>query len=98
MFCLASRFRTSSEGLVEVARIFQGQVLPLASRQTGFKGVYLMSKPDGEFMVLDIFDTEGQINAWLESPEHEQIVGQLKPLLSGVLGSDGYEVQALAAV
>ena len=98
MFCLTSRFQTSSEGLVEVARIFQGQVLPLASHQPGFKGVYLMAKPDGEFMVLDIFDTEEQINAWLESPEHEQIVGQLQPLLCGVLGSDGYEVQALAAV
>jgi len=52
MFCLASRYQTSPESLGEIARVFREQAVPLVSRQAGFKGVYLFTKPDGEFTVL----------------------------------------------
>lgn len=94
MFCLASRYQTTAHGLNEVARIFREQALPLVSRQTGFKGVYLMTKPTGEFMVLNIWDTEEQANAWPQNPDHQQVSAQLKPLLSGAPVRDGYEVKA----
>jgi len=55
-----------------------------------------MTKPSGEFMVLNIWDTETQANAWPQNPEHQKIVAQLKPLLSGVPQRDGYEVPAHA--
>jgi heme-degrading monooxygenase HmoA len=96
MFCLASRYQTSPGSLAKVARIFQEQAVPLVSRRPGFKGVYLMVKPSGEFMVLNIWDTEEQANAWPQNPEHQQVVVQLKPLLSGVPVRDGYEVRAHA--
>ncbi|KPJ54524.1 MAG: hypothetical protein AMJ37_00530 [Dehalococcoidia bacterium DG_18] len=98
MFCLASRYQTSPENLDEVARIFQQQALPLVSRKPGFKGVYLMTKPNGEFMVLNIWDTEEQANAWPQNPEHQQVVAQLRPLLGGAPARDGYEVRAHSVV
>ncbi len=94
MFCLATRYQTKPESLKEIAQIFQEQAIPLVSRQLGFQGVYLMTKPIGEFMVLNIWDTEEQANSWPQHPEHQKVVAQLKPLLSGMLGRDGYEVQA----
>jgi heme-degrading monooxygenase HmoA len=94
MFCLASRYQTSPEGLAEVARIFKEQALPLVSRQQGFKGVYLMTKPSGEFTVLNIWDSEAQANAWPQNPEHQKVAAQLKPLLKGAPARDGYEVSA----
>jgi heme-degrading monooxygenase HmoA len=94
MFCLASRYQTKSESLGEVAQIFQKQAVPLVSRQPGFRGVYLMTKPTGEFMVLNIWDTEQQANAWPQNPEHQKVVAQLKPLLIGAPTRESYEVRA----
>jgi heme-degrading monooxygenase HmoA len=94
MFCLASRYQTSPQNLDQVTKIFQEQALPLVSRQQGFKGVYLMTKASGEFMVLNIWDTEEQANAWPQNPEHQKVTAQLRPLLSGAPLRDGYEVRA----
>ena len=66
----------------------------LVSRQPWFKGVYLMTKPNGEFMVLNIWDTEAQANAWPQNPQHQQVVAQFMPLLTGAPMHDGYQVQA----
>ncbi len=96
MFCLASCYQTQPQSVGEVVRIFRTQAVPLASRQPGFRGVYLMTKGTGEFMVLNIWDTEAQANAWPQNPEHQKIVAQLKPFLDGAPQRDGYEVQAHA--
>jgi len=92
MFCLASRYETSPQSLDEVARIFREQAIPLVSHQPGFKGVYLMTKPDGQFTVMNVWDTEAQANAWPQNPEHQKVVAQLKLLLSGVPVRDAYEI------
>ncbi len=94
MFCRASRYQTSPQNLDEIARIFREQALPLASRQPGFKGLYLMTKPDGHLMILNIWDTEEQANTWIENPKHQEIVSQLKPLLGGAPVRDFYQVRA----
>jgi heme-degrading monooxygenase HmoA len=94
MFCLASKYQTSPESLSQVIRIFKEQAVPLVSRQKGFKGVYLMTKPAGDLTVLNIWDTEAQANAWPQNPEHQKIAAQLKPLFTGPPARDGYEVSA----
>ncbi len=94
MYCLASKYQTSPESLSQVIRIFREQALPLVSRQTGFKAVYLMTKPAGDLMVLNIWDTEAQANAWPQNTEHQKVVAQLRPLLKGTPTRDGYEVSA----
>lgn len=96
MFCLASRYQTSPRSLDEVARIFQKQAVPLVSRQPGFKGVYLLTKPNGEFLVLNFWETEEQANAWPQNSEHQRVAAQLKPLLSGAPIREGYVVAAHA--
>jgi heme-degrading monooxygenase HmoA len=96
MFCLASRYQTDSKNLGEIARIFKEQALPLVSRQKGFKGVYLLTKPNGDLMTLNVWDTEEQANAWPQNQEHQKIVSQLKPLLTGAPAREGWEVRASA--
>jgi len=68
----------------------------LVSGQPGFKGVYLLTKPNGEFMVLNLWDTEEQANSWPQHPDHQPIIAQIKPLLSGAPARDGYNVSAYA--
>ena len=96
MFCLASRYQAQPQSIGEIVRIFKEQAVPLVSRQPGFKGVYLMTKATGEFMVLNIWDTEAQASVWPRNPEHQKIVAQLKPFLGGAPQRDGYEVPAYA--
>ena len=96
MFCLASRYQTAPESLDRVAGIFQEQAVPLVSRQPGFRGVYLLTKPNGELEVLNIWDTEEQANAWPQHPEHQQVAAKLRPLFKGPPVRDGYTVQAHA--
>jgi heme-degrading monooxygenase HmoA len=96
MFCLASRYQTESKNLNEVARIVKEQGLPLVSRQKGFRGAYLLTKASGEFMALNVWDTEEQANTWPQNPEHQKIVAQLKPLLTGAPAREGWEVRANA--
>ena len=96
MFCLASRYETAPANLDGIVRMFREQALPLVSRQPGFKGLYLLTKPNGEFIVLNIWDTEQQAEAWPANPEHQQIVAQLKLLLTGPPAREGYEVRAHA--
>jgi heme-degrading monooxygenase HmoA len=94
MYCLASHYQTSPESLGEVVQIFSKQAVPLVSRQLGFKGVYLMTKSNGELMVLNIWDNEAQANAWPQNPEHQQVVAQLRPFFKGTPTRDSYEVSA----
>ena len=95
MYCLASRYQAAPEKLDEVVRLFKEEAAPLVSRQPGFKGVYLLTKPNGVFMVLNVWDTEEQANGWPQNPEHQKVAGALRPLLSGMGGGsrDGYDVQ-----
>jgi len=90
VFCLGSRYQASPNNLHGVTQIFKEQAVPLVSRQTGFEEVYLMTRPSGELMVLDIRDTEDQANAWPQNSQHQQVAAQLKPLLSGAPVRDGY--------
>lgn len=94
MFCLVSRCQTSAQNLDQVSKIFQEQAMPLVSQQRGFKGVYLMTRPSGDFMVLNLWDTEEQANAWPQNPAIQPFLAQLKTLLSGAPVRDGYEVRA----
>lgn len=94
MFCLASQYQTSPDNLSQVTRIFNEQAIPLVSRQPGFRGVFLMAQPHGTFMVLNIWENKEQAEAWPQNPEHQQVVGQLKPLLSKAAIREGYGVLA----
>lgn len=96
MFCLASRYQTSPENLNHIAKIFKDHAVPMVSHQPGFRGVYLMTKPTGEFTVLNIWDTEEQANSWPQNPRHQQVVVQLRPLLGGAPEREGYQAQAHA--
>jgi len=61
-----------------------------------YKGVYLMTKSSGEFIVLNISDTEEQANSWPQNPKHQEVVTQLRQFLSGAPVREGFQVQARA--
>jgi len=72
---LASKYQTSPDNLDKVAGIFKDKALPLVSHQLGFKGVYLLTEATGDFMVLNIWDTEQQATTWPQHPERRTGAG-----------------------
>lgn len=96
MFCSVAHLQTSPQHLDKVVQIFGDQGIPLVSRQPGFKSVYLVAKPSGEFMILNIWDSEEQASAWMSNPEHHKMAAPLDALISAEPLFDGYEVRAHA--
>jgi heme-degrading monooxygenase HmoA len=80
VFCAVARSLVSPENVDKFARIFNEQSIPLQERMPGFRGTYVFTKPSGELMVLTIWDSEEQANAWLTSPEHMGLSEQIGPL------------------
>ena len=96
MYCMASRYQASPQSVDEIIRIFQEQAVPLVSRQPGFRGVYLMTKPEGQLLILNIWDTEEQAVSWPQNPKHIEVVSKLRSLFQGAPVRDGYTVSAHA--
>ena len=94
MFCMLSRYQTSPDKLPELVRLIQEKGWPMVSSQPGFKDVCLMTKPDGEFLVLNIWETETQARAWPSDPSHHGLLEQLGPLVNGAPVREGYEFRA----
>ena len=97
MICNLVRYQAAPEKLDEVIRLFKEQAIPLASKQAGFKGTYLLTKPSGLFTILNMWDTQEQANAWTENAENREIVSRLMSLLQRQNRSrDSFEVSAQA--
>lgn len=96
MYCMASRYQASPQSMDEIIRTFQEQAVPLVSTQPGFRGVYLMTKPEGQLLILNIWDTEEQAVSWPQNPKHIEVVSKLRPFFQGTPVRDGYTVSAYA--
>jgi heme-degrading monooxygenase HmoA len=95
VYCAVARSLSSPENLDKFARIFNEQSIPLQERMPGFKGAYMFAKSNGEIMVLSIWDSENQANAWLSSPDHMGLSEQIGPLTNYAPPEvDSYDVLA----
>jgi heme-degrading monooxygenase HmoA len=93
------RYQADPENLDEVAKVFKEEAVPVASKQPGFKGAYLLTKPNGIFMILNMWDTEEQANAWPQNPKNQEVAARIRALLgrySRGTARDGYDVQVQA--
>lgn len=80
MFCAVANDQALPENLDKLTKLFNEKSIPLQKKWPGFRGVYLVAKPSGEFMILGMWDSEEQANAWLASPEHIALGGQVDAL------------------
>jgi quinol monooxygenase YgiN len=78
-----------------MARIYQEEVEPLLSSKPGFQGFGYMIKPDGEAMMLGIWDSEELANARPQKHYYKKILARLQSISVGALTHNGYEVPAM---
>ena len=94
MFCSISQFQALPENLEEIARIFKVQYIPIVSQQPGFKENYLLTRPDGRFIIINNWDTKEQAGEWFKNAEYQNIIFQLRPLLKSAESPEGYKIEA----
>jgi len=95
VYCLVSRFQVPPGSQDEMARIYKEEVEPLLSSKLGFQGFGYMIKPDGEALMLGIWDSEELANARPQKHYYKKILARLQSISVGALTHNGYEVPAM---
>jgi len=94
MYCTVSRFQAKTETLEDIARAFKVQYIPIISQQPGFRDNYLLTRPDGRFIIINNWDTKQQADEWFKNAEYQNIIFQLRPLLKSAESPEGYKIEA----
>ena len=92
MICSTTKGRISPENMYKYTDWIKGPWCKLISRQQGFKGTYYMTKPNGEWMVLKLWESEIYDKAWSENQEHKLLAEAVIPLFVGDIERNVYEV------
>jgi len=93
MFCKITRSNVSPDNMEQLAQWVKKKWGPLISSQEGFKGTYFITKSNGEFVLVMLWETEAQIQSWTDNPEHQNLVPEFMSLKEGPLYMDIYKVQ-----
>ena len=93
MFCKTTRSKVSPENLEQLAQWVNGKWGPLISSKEGFKGTYFITKSNGEFVIIMLWETEEQIQSWTDNPEHKKLLPEFMSLKTAPVEMDIYEVQ-----
>lgn len=96
MFCAVVNVKTSPNNLGKFVKVFKEQSIPVESSQKGFRGAYLLTKPNGDILMLHIWDSEELEQKFVHSAEHDSVAAHLKPLFASTPGHEGYDVPAYA--
>ena len=93
MFCKTTRSKVSPENIGQLAQWVKEKWGLLISSQEGFKGTYFITKPNGEFVIIMLWETEEQIQSWTDNPGHKELLPEFMSLKEGPVEMDVYEVQ-----
>lgn len=81
--------RTSVDAALEE---FRAHTLPGLHRQQGYRGVYVLTTPDGKGALLSLWDTEEQARVEGGGGFYEQEIGHFTTLFRSPPGRESYRV------
>lgn len=93
MFCKTTRSKISIKDMDKLTGWVQDKWGPLISRQEGFKGYYFVSKPDGDFIIIMLWEEESLIQSWSDNPKHKELVPEFMSLMIGPVEMDVYKIE-----
>jgi len=71
---------------------FKEAVLPELRKQAGYKGLYVLSTPEGKGLLLSLWETEEAAEAGVGSGYYDEQVAKFITLLRQPPGRDHYQV------
>jgi heme-degrading monooxygenase HmoA len=93
MFCKITRSKVSPDNMGQLAQWVKEKWGPLISSQEGFKRGYFITKLNGEFTLIMLWETEEEIQSWTDNPEHKKLLPEFMSLKTGSVDMDVYDVQ-----
>ena len=91
MFCKATQIKVSPKDVNKLNEYMDEQWAPLIFRQEGLRGAYYMRKAEGEALVIMLWETDAQMQAWDDNPEHKKIADEIKSIFTSLV-ADYYVV------
>jgi len=78
--------------LEEATERFRRDILPPLEQQPGYRGVYALSTPDGQALVMTLWESEADADAGLASGFYSGQVEKLVTFYRSPPGRESYEV------
>ena len=102
MICKAFRSQMPPENIGKFIKMNREQRIPAMSKMEGYRGGYLFTKQNGEFMEITFWEKEEQPRAWWDSSAFNKFWEQTKPLFAGnpfiTVIQDVFEVQDIGSL
>jgi heme-degrading monooxygenase HmoA len=94
MFARATLFEldTVRMGLEAALALFKERVLPEMRRQPGYRGLYILTTPEGKGLLFSLWDTEDAMQAGTESGYYDEQIAQFMMLFREPPGREHYQV------
>lgn len=96
MYCKTTKSHVAMDNAGKLNSWVREKWGPLISRQNGFREYYFASKPEGEFVIIMLWDEETQIQRWSDNPEHKALVPEFVSLTIARIEMDIYRVEGTA--
>ena len=81
--------------LSEAVRVYRDEVLPVARRQRGFKGAYLLvDEASGKYQSITLWETEGALRDGTDSGYLRAQLAKITATFDGPATVDYYTVEA----
>jgi heme-degrading monooxygenase HmoA len=72
--------------------LFEREVLPELRAQHGYRGVFVLTTPEGKAALVSLWDTEEQADAWAPAGFYAETLERYVTLFAAPPGRERYEV------
>jgi len=78
--------------LDEALKQFREMIVPAAQKQDGYKGLYVLSTPEGKGLIMSLWDSEDAASAGVESGYYDEQIAKFVSVFRAPPGRDHYKV------
>lgn len=78
--------------MADAVEIFEAEVLPNLREQEGYRGIYVLTTPEGKGVLLSLWDTEEAAEAAADSGWYAETLERYMTLFRAAPGRERYEV------
>jgi heme-degrading monooxygenase HmoA len=92
MFCKTTKSKVDPQNAENLSNWIKKKWGPLIADQPGFKGYYFITKSDGEFVIIMLWEQEKNVQVWTENSGHRALVPEFMALTVSPVQMELYEV------
>jgi len=83
---------TMRTSIASALALFRAQTLPRLQAQSGYRGVYALTTPEGKAMLISLWDTEAEASTEGDHSFYAEELGRFTTVFRAAPGRERYEV------